>query len=63
MSTLEAALNLVPILLWIALWIVIGINIARWDGEKPCTPGEDCKNCPFPPCENNKDKGEQHERG
>ena len=24
--------------------------LCEWDGTRPCQP-EDCKNCPFPPCE------------
>lgn len=47
---IAAALNLLPVVVWIgcvAMWIHA---LVTWDGVKGCKP-EDCDSCPFPPCE------------
>ena len=54
---IAGVLGIVAIVLTIAAvcyWIHALVN---WDGKKPCTPGEDCESCPFPPCRDRNEGG------
>lgn len=55
----EAALNLVLLLLGLALAVVWIVAIAQWDGTTDCSEGE-CDACPFP-CGKHKERGTKNE--
>lgn len=56
---LAALANLALVVVGLALTIFWIHALVNWDGTRPCSP-EDCKHCPFPPCEDKpKREGDQ----
>lgn len=45
---------MIQLILWIICWVIVIKANLEWDGTIDCD--EDCKHCPFPPCNDERRK-------
>lgn len=45
---------MIQLIFWIICWVIVIKANMEWDGTMDCD--EDCKHCPFPPCNDERRK-------